>query len=456
MQRDIIADLEEWMASARHKPLILKGARQVGKTWALREFGAKSFDNVAYVSLENIAPGVPSEYAQLFERTHDPRRIVRNLGLALGCDIEPTRTLLILDEIQDCPAALGALKYFAEELPEQHVACAGSLLGVALARDDDSFPVGKVTFRQMGPMTFSEFLRATGGSGLDEFCSEVSDPEPLPDIFASQLEERLQAYFAVGGMPEAVRTYAEGGGWGKVDQVLSDLLDSYERDFAKHGGAAMYAKLSLVWHSLPAQLARENKKFVWGIVRDGARAREYEGAVLWLEQAGLLHRVMRSAGPAIPLSAHDEGAFKAYCLDGGLLRRLAGLRPESFGRKEQLYSQFRGTFAENYALCALLRQLDVAPRYWTNDKPRHEVDFLVQAGDAVMPIEVKSGEVVKSASLRYYARKYPDETPLKLRLSLRNLTLDDDMLNVPLYLADHAIRLAKGLIRGKGAETTLR
>lgn len=449
MQRDIISDLESWKASQRRKPLILKGARQVGKTWALKTFGAQSFDNVAYVSLENIAPGVPSEYAQLFGRTHDPRRIVRNLGLALGTDIDPGRTLLILDEIQDCPAALGVLKYFAEELPEQHVACAGSLLGVALAREDGSFPVGKVTFREMGPLSFSEFLRATGGAGLDAFCSEISEPEPLPDVFASQLEERLQAYFAVGGMPEAVQTYADGDGWAEVDRVLSDLLDSYDRDFAKHGGAAMYGKLSQVWHSLPAQLARENKKFVWGVVRDGARAREYEDAVLWLEQAGLLHRVMCSSGPAIPLSAHDESAFKAYCLDGGLLRRLAGLGPESFGRKEQLYAQFKGAFAENHALGSLLRQLEVTPRYWTNDKPRHEVDFLVQAEDAVIPVEVKSGEVVKSSSLRYYARKYPGETSLKMRLSLRNLTLDDDVLNVPLYLADHAVRIAKGVLHAE-------
>lgn len=442
MQRDIIAELESWKTSRRRKPLILKGARQVGKTWALKEFGNQSFDSMAYVSLENVAPGIPSEYAQLFERTHDPRRILRNLGLALGANIEPGRTLLILDEIQDCPAALGSLKYFAEELPEQHVACAGSLLGVALSRDEGSFPVGKVTFREMEPMSFSEYLRATGGSSLDEFCYEIKAPEPLPDVFASQLEERLQTYFAVGGMPEAVKAHADGASWAEVDQVLSDLLDSYERDFAKHGGAALFAKLSQVWHSLPAQLARENKKFVWGVVRAGARAREYEDAVTWLERAGLLRRVVCSSGPAIPLSAHDTGAFKAYCLDGGLLRRLAGLGPESFGRREQLYSQFRGAFAENYALGALSRQLDVAPRYWTNEKPRHEVDLLVQAGDAVIPVEVKSGEMVRSASLRYYGQRYPAETSLRLRLSLRNLTLDGDVLNVPLYLADHAMRFA--------------
>lgn len=446
MQRDVIAELEGWRESVRRKPLILKGARQVGKTWALKTFGAQSFENVAYVSLEHIAPGIPSEHAQLFERTHDPRRILRNLSLALGVSIKPGRTLLVLDEIQDCPAALGALKYFCEEMPEQHVACAGSLLGVALARDDGSFPVGKVTFREMGPMSFSEFLRATGGAGLDEFCSEIEGPEPLPNVFASQLEERLQTYFAVGGMPEVVQAYVDGAGWAEIDQVLLDLLDSYERDFAKHGGASQFAKLSQVWHSLPSQLARENKKFLWGMVRDGARAREYENAVSWLEQAGLLRRVTHSSGPAIPLSTHDGTAFKAYCLDGGVLRRLAGLGPESFGHREQVYSQFRGAFAENHVLGALARTLDVAPRYWTNDKPRHEVDFLVQVGDAVLPIEVKSGEVVRSASLRYYARKCPDDTRLKLRLSLRNLALDDDVLNVPLYLADHAVRLAASVL----------
>lgn len=444
MERDIIQELKAWRDSPRRKPLMLKGARQVGKTWALKEFGAQSYENVAYVSLENIAPGVPSEYAQLFERTNDPRRIVRNLSLALGTDIAPGKTLLILDEIQDCPAAIGALKYFAEDAPGYHVACAGSLLGVALARGQGSFPVGKVTFREMGPMSFSEFLRATGASNLDAFMAEVDEAQPVMDLFAHQLEERLREYFAVGGMPEAVRTYAEGAGWAEVDRVLLDLLDSYERDFAKHGGATMYAKLSQVWRSLPAQLARENKKFVWGIVRDGARAREYEDAVEWLRNAGLIHLVTRSSGPAIPLSAHDElSAFKAYCLDLGLLRKLAGMGPDSFGRKEQLFSQFKGAFAENYALCALSRQLEVAPRYWTNEKPRHEVDILVQARNVVIPVEVKSGEVVRSASLRYYARKYSEETPLRLRLSMRNLSCDDGLLNVPLYMAEHALRLAK-------------
>lgn len=443
MERDIISELKAWKTSPYRKPLMLKGARQVGKTWALKEFGRQEYENVAYVSLEEMAPGVPSEYAQFFDRTHDVARILRNLSMALGTDIAAGRTLLVLDEIQDCPAAIGSLKYFAENAPDQHVACAGSLLGVALARDGGSFPVGKVTFRELGPLSFSEFLRAVGATNLYRYCCELDDLQPIPDIFAAQLEERLQEYFAVGGMPEVVRAYASGMGWLEVNRVLSDLLDSYERDFAKHGGAAMYAKISQVWRSLPAQLARENKKFVWGIVREGARAREYEDAVVWLENAGLIRRVVRSKGPAIPLSANDDhSAFKAYCLDGGLLRRLAGLGPESFGRKEQVFSQFRGAFAENYVHGSLARQFDVAPRYWTNDKPRHEVDFLVQCGNSVLPVEVKSGEVVKSASLRYYTRKHPSETPLRVRLSMRNLALNDSLLNLPLYLVDHAARIA--------------
>lgn len=224
---------------------------------------------MAYVSLENVAPEIPSEYAQLFEETHDPVRILRNLSMALGVDITPGKTLVVLDEIQNCPAAIGVLKYFAEEKPEQHVVCAGSLLGVALARDEGSFPVGKVTFREMGPLSFSEFLRAVSADGLNEYCAEVSVDRPIPQVFASQLTERLRAYFATGGMPEAVDAYASDAGWDEVNQILSDLLDSYERDFAKHGGAAMYAKLSQVWHSIPSQLARKNKKFVWGAVREG-------------------------------------------------------------------------------------------------------------------------------------------------------------------------------------------
>ena len=255
--------------------------------------------------------------------------------------------------------------------------------------------------------------------------------------------EKLQQYFAVGGMPEAVQTWNDERDFDAVDQVLGDLIDSYERDFAKHGGRAGFAKISRIWSSLPTQLARENKKFLFGLVREGARAREYEDALVWLENAGLVTRVSRSTQPGMPLSAHDEAsAFKLYCLDVGILRRLARLHHSTFGMKGDLFAQFKGAFAENYALQALIGQLDAAPRYWLNEKPRHEVDFLVQVGNNVVPVEVKSGENVKSPSLNYYRRKYPDRTPLAMRMSLRNLAYEEGVLSLPLYLADHAVRLA--------------
>ena len=444
MERDIIASLVTWKSSRRRKPLILRGARQVGKTWALKRFGKLNYERVAYFSLEKLSPDTPSEYAQFFEATNDPRRIIDSLSLASGISIKPGSTLVILDEIQDCPAALSALKYFCENASEYHVACAGSLLGVTLASDEQGFPVGKVTFRDMRPATFSEFLRATGSANLDEFCRAIEAPTAIPDLFANQLTEKLQQYFAVGGMPEAVETWNEERDFDAVDQVLGDLIDSYERDFAKHGGKAGFAKISRIWNSLPTQLARENKKFVFGLVRDGARAREYEDALVWLENAGLVTRVTRSAQPGIPMSSHDEpSAFKVYCLDVGVLRRLSHLHPSAFGMKNDMFAQFKGAFAENYALQALIGQLDEAPRYWLNEKPRHEVDFLMQVENGVVPIEVKSGENVKSPSLSYYRRKYSDQTPLAVRMSLRNLACNEGVLSLPLYLADHAVRIAR-------------
>lgn len=442
MERDILRQLDTWRASPHRKPLMLKGARQVGKTWVLKEFGHTRFRNYVYVTLEDVAPGVPSEYAQLFEVTHDPRRIVANLALATGQPIDPGETLLILDEIQDCPAAIGALKYFCEEAPEYHVACAGSLLGVRLARDRGSFPVGKVEFLDMYPLTFSEFLRAIGAGNLDSYARQIDSFEPLPNLFANQLEERLRQYFSTGGMPEAVLRWAELMDTAEVDKVLSDLLDSYERDFAKHGGASRFAKLSLIWHSLPTQLSRENKKFVWGLVRDGARAREYEDAVEWLADAGLVMHVRQNSGGGLPLSAYDSAsAFKVYCMDIGLLRRLSRLDSSAFSLPDGLFTESKGAFAENYTLQALAPQLDAPPRYWTNEKPRHEVDLLVQLGNTIVPIEVKSRTAVDSPSLRYYARKHADATPLRVRLSMRNLSMDGDLLNIPLYLADRAVPL---------------
>lgn len=442
MERDIIKRLEEWKSSPYRKPLVLKGARQVGKTWALKQFGETSYENCVYISLEETTPGVPSEYAEFFSGTRDPERIVSNLSLAAGQPIAKGKTLLILDEIQDCPAAVGSLKYFCDEAPGYHVACAGSLLGVRLSRESSAFPVGKVEFLDMYPMTFSEFLRAEGAGEYDRMLFELESFDPLPEFFDTRLTEHMQRYFASGGMPEALGRWVETGDINQVDKVLSDLLDSYERDFAKHGGRSQFAKLSLVWNSLPAQLARENKKFVWGLLREGARAREYEDAVEWLVDAGLISKVYNNSAAGIPVSAYDSpSAFKAYCLDVGLLRRMSRLDASAFSRSEALFSEFKGSFAENYVLQALAPQLDVTPRYWTNEKPRHEVDYLIQVGNDLIPVEVKSGEAVRSPSLRYFTDKHEKTTPLRVRYSLKNLTLNDGLLNIPLYLADRSVSL---------------
>lgn len=316
------------------------------------------------------------------------------------------------------------------------------LLGVALASGGRSFPVGKVSLLDLRPMTFQEFLNAVGDAALADYCTQIDDLAPVPQVFATRLEDRLKQYFATGGMPEAVSTWCQTGDVSAVDAVLDDLLDSYERDFAKHGGASMYAKASAVWRSLPSQLARENKKFLYGVVREGARARGYEDAIVWLEGAGLVRRVFRSTAPGIPVSSYDDlSAFKVYCLDVGLLRRLSRVEAGTFVDGERMLTEFKGAFAENYVLQSLSPQLGAPPRYWSIAKPRHEVDFLAQVGNDVLPIEVKSGESIKSSSLRYYTREFSEETPLRVRFSLRNLTLDDNLLNIPLWLADEGVRL---------------
>ncbi len=450
MERDIETKLIVWKESAYRKPLILRGARQVGKTRALKEFERRHYENVAYFSLEKINEQTPSEFSQFFVTTKGPRRIIANLTLAKGEIIQPGSTLVILDEIQDCPEALNSLKYFCEDAPEYHIACAGSLLGVALA-SKGSFPAGKITFEDMDPMTFSEFLGATNEKLYADYCEVIESIELIPDMFDKRLKELLRTYFTIGGMPEAVSIWAETSNARIAEKSLSDLLGSYERNFAKHGGSSAYPRIARVWTSLPSQLARENKRFLYRLVRDGARAREYENAIVWLENAGLFHRVTRSSKPGIPLAAYDENEiFKIYSLDVGVLRKQANMDITTFSLDEKLFSELKGAFAENYVLQSLAHQLENKPRYWTNDKPKHEVDFLIEVDNHVIPIEVKPGENVKSPSLRYYANHYPDITPLRVRFSLRNLSLDGGLLNIPLYLADQASRLIRIALKELG------
>lgn len=431
MKRFIIDDLKKWKDSKHRKPLILRGARQVGKTWILEEFG-KEFEN-GFVTI-NFDKN--PEHAQFFETTKDVRRILQNLAVSTGKKITP-QTLVIFDEIQACPAALNSLKYFCEDAPEYYVASAGSLLGITLS---DGFPVGKVDFLDMGPMTFSEFLLACRDENLVEYIKSIDSIETIPDAFANPLTEKLKIYLTIGGMPEAVKIWSEEGDISEVDRILSAILDSYESDFGKHAPNFDVPKIRRIWTSLPSQLARENKKFLYSAVKEGARAREYENALEWLKNANVVGCVPRITKPGLPMSAYEDlGAFKIYMGDVGLLRRHSRLATSAFSEGNRLFTEFKGALTENFVLQTLLRHLDTKPYYWSDTA--HEVDFVIQKENDILPIEVKAGTNVHAASIKKYLNDFSEITPLAIRFSLKNLSFDGNILNVPLYLADDLDKL---------------
>ena len=436
MERKIINDLLKWKDSPYRKPLILKGVRQVGKTWILKEFGRRYYENTAYFNFDEN-----EDYKQFFETTKDVSRILQNLMLASGEKILPGKTLIIFDEVQDCPKVINSMKYFCENAPEYHIACAGSLLGIALAKPS-SFPVGKVDFMQIDPMTFSEFLVANGDENLAKYMESVDTIEPIPDAFFHPLYEKLKMYYVTGGMPEPVLMWTQNRDTGAMQHSLSGIIDAYERDFAKHPDTKKFPKISMVWKSIPSQLARENKKFIYKVVKPGARAREYEDALQWLVDARLVHKVYRSSAPGLPIAAYDDlSAFKIYLVDVGLLRRLSQLAPTVFGEGNRLFTEFKGALTENYVLQTLIPQFEVAPRYWTQTNPPYEVDFLIQRENDIFPIEFKSEANTTSRSLKKFKELFPDKVKLRIRFSLDNLKLDGDMLNIPLFMADQTDRL---------------
>lgn len=436
MRRFIMKELEDWKNSPYRKPLILKGVRQVGKTWILKEFGRTCYENTAYFNFDEH-----EEYKQFFETTKDVDRILQNLMLAGGQKILPEKTLIIFDEVQDCPKVINSMKYFCENAPEYHIACAGSLLGITLAKPS-SFPVGKVNFMQIDPMTFTEFLLANGDENLAACLDAVDVPEPLPDAFFNPLCEKLKMYYVTGGMPESVLMWTEARDVNAMQDALSDIIGAYERDFAKHPDVSEFPKISMIWKSVPSQLARENKKFLYKVVKEGARAREYEDALQWLTDARLVHKVYRSTAPGLPVSAYDDlSAFKIYLADVGLLRRLANLAPTAFGEGNRLFTEFKGALTENYVLQALLSQFEVTPRYWSRSNPPYEVDFLIQRENDIFPVEVKAEANTVSKSLKKFKELFGDRVKLRIRFSLDNLKLDGDVLNIPLFMADHTDRL---------------
>lgn len=436
MKRIILDKLLSWKKSPYRKPLILKGVRQVGKTWILKEFGRQFYDNVAYFNFDENP-----ELKQFFQITKDQNRILQNLMLASGQRIEPEKTLIIFDEVQDCPEVINSLKYFCENAPQYHIASAGSLLGISLAKPS-SFPVGKVNFMQIDPMSFTEFLLANGDENLVEYLQSVQSIEPIPEAFFNPLSEKLKMYYVTGGMPESVLMWTQARDVNAVQEALSAIIEAYERDFAKHPQPAEFPKISLIWKSIPSQLAKENKKFLYKVVKEGARAREYKDALQWLVDARLVHKVFRSTAPGLPLSAYDDlSAFKIYLVDVGLLRRLSQLTPTAFGEGNRLFTEFKGALTENFVLQTLLTQFDVMPRYWSQTNPPYEVDFLIQRNNDIFPIEVKAQTNTKSKSLKKFKELFGDQVKLRIRFSLDNLKLDGDILNIPLFMADQTDRL---------------
>lgn len=424
MERIVLSDLQRWQQDLRRKPLIVHGARQVGKTWLLKEFGRSSYANVAYVNFE-ANPRMDA----LFAGDLDPARLLAGLRVETGVAIEPGQTLLIFDEIQANPRALTSLKYFAENAPGYHLTAAGSLLGVAMHRHA-SFPVGKVGFLQLNPLSFEEFLLA-----LDErrFSELIRSREwAMVGVFADKLIELLKYYLYVGGMPESVATFAANRDANEVRVVQQRLLSSYEHDFSRYADAATVPRIRAVWNSLPAQLAREQRKFRYGLVREGARSREYETAIEWLCDAGLVFKVHRISRPALPLRAYrEEGAFKLFMADTGLLAAHAGLPLQPLLGADAPFAEFKGALTEQYVAQELRLKRDLEITYWANDAARAEVDFVVQTGDRVVPLEVKAAENLQSKSLRVFHQKF---TPQRsYRSSLSAYREDDWLVNVPLY-----------------------
>lgn len=436
MERKILSKLLRWKTSKHRKPLILKGVRQVGKTWVLKEFGRKYYDHVAYFNFDE-----QMELQSFFESTKEIERIVQNLILASGQRIEKGNTLLIFDEIQNCSNSLNTLKYFYENANDYHVVSAGSLLGITLS-NPSSFPVGSVDFMELHPMTFSEFLLANGDQTLTTYLDSLDRIEPIPSAFFNPLCEKLKMYYVSGGMPEPLKLWTQERDVEAMQSALMNILNAYERDFAKYPDRNIFPKISAIWQSMPSQLSRENKKFLFKLAKEGARAREYEDALQWLVDANLVYKVFRSSRPGLPISAYDDfSAFKLYLVDIGLLRRLSLLSPTAFGEGNRLFTEFKGALSENFVLQSLRPLFEAVPRYWSRENPRFEVDFLIQHQNDIFPIEVKAEQNTESKSLKKYKEIFGDQVRLRIRFSLDNLKLDDDVLNIPLFLVDHSERL---------------
>ena len=424
MQRRIIQALKKWKLKPNRKPLIIQGARQVGKTWAMKHFGETCFVQTAYINFDHNP-----RMQTLFSGDYDISRLLLGLKIESGVDIQAEDTLLIFDEIQEVPQALTSLKYFYENAPQLHIAAAGSLLGISL-HHQVSFPVGKVDFLPLYPMDFHEFLTALGQQDLVQLL-EMCD-WPLIAAMKSRYIELLRQYYFVGGMPEAVQTFINTQNFSEVRQIQRNLLTAYGQDFSKHiADGHTVQRVRALWQAIPEQLAKENKKFIYAHLQKGARSKDYETALQWLKDSGLVHIVPRIKKPHLPLTAYQDNAFKLYGLDVGLLAAQSGLDAGTLLEGNRIFTEFKGALTEQYVLQQLIASQDNPVFYWTSEKGTAEVDFVLQRGQGVMPIEVKAEENLKAKSLKVYAEQFKPEQAI--RFSMADYREQEWMKNVPLY-----------------------
>lgn len=443
IERDILKKLDEWKSTEDRKPLIVQGARQIGKSWAVEEFGRRRFKHVAVFNFDK-----KKELKGVFSQTKDIKRLLGELELYTTVPIIAGETLLFFDEIQDCKEALNTLKYFREDAPEYDVVAAGSLLGVATKRKkkkaaddnvedeaDNTFPVGKVSFLDMYPVTFREYLRMANPQLMEQMEARLTGLEPLPEILFNQLTEQYRRYQVCGGLPKPCSDMLDNAGMAVIEQELDDLRNAYELDFTKHVDSKDIPRIREIWRSIPSQLSRENKKFIFRAVREGARAREYESALDWLVLSGMIYRLYCTEKPELPMKHYEDlTAFKVYVLDQAVLRSMAELPPEAVLTKGDILKEFKGAMAENFVLGSLLAQGFKTPHYWTLQGNKAEVDFLIQNGLEIIPIEVKAEDNVNGKSFAEYNKKYNPR--IRLRYSLLNIKRNGNLINFPIFLCD--------------------
>ena len=426
MQRTAIQKLKEWKETKNHKPLIIEGARQVGKTWLMKEFGKQYYEQVVYLHFDNNP-----ELTAIFENDYKITRLIESFEILSGVKINPDNTLIIFDEVQECPRALTSLKYFNENAPEYDIIAAGSLLGL-IHHEGTGFPVGKVSFLNLYPMNFFEFARALGEERFIDLI-EKKDFQMI-SVFKNEFEKLVKTYCYIGGMPEVVQNFVDNRDYKKVREIQKTILASYENDFSKHVSANTVEKIRMLWRTIPSQLAKENKKFIYNAIKTGARAKEYELALLWLKDAGLVYQVNRIKKPDLPLIAYqDFEAFKLFIVDVGLLSALTNLDVKTILEKTQIFEEFKGSIAEQYVYQQLKSADDDMPiYYWSNDSSRSEIDFVVQLGEYVVPVEVKAEKNLKAKSLKNFIQEYKSEK--SVRTSLADYKLNDNNLyDIPLY-----------------------